>query len=346
MKLISPLLCLAWSFVLFCGCGDTAGKPPSSSTDSTAAVDQGPLNLIDLSVFPRLPDAINPLMKSSTMIMYTAPGKPVDAYNKIKEQLIAERWRELPGAHLSVEYGSGTGTFEHHGYKLSLSTSRDDRQKPEGVSVTIMHHGQVDWAKLPLPADAKQDYAVGINAGYVTDSSVEDTIKNTTKSFEAAGWTLFETSPGVVEFKKGRQLIHAYISSAPAKMGKTMMQLNPKLMAADIPLPPGASDSRFHEAPAKLTFEHADSWDDMAKFYQTELIKLGWKPTTENLVKNENDAFQIYRNEEKAYLEVKLEKRSGKTAAEVEYKSAGQFAADEKMYKEAMEKKKAEKNKE
>ncbi len=43
---------------------------------------------------------------------------------------------------------------------------------------------------------------------------------------------------------------------------------------------------------------------------------------------------------EKAYLEVKLITRGGKTVAEVIYKSPGQFEEDEKRIKEAMEKRK------
>ena len=97
MKPIQTLTFIAWSLLLLPGCGGSAAQQ-STTGANPAAVDQGPLNLIDLSVFPRLPDAINPQMKSATLIMYTAPGKPVDAYNKIKKQLIAERWRELPGA--------------------------------------------------------------------------------------------------------------------------------------------------------------------------------------------------------------------------------------------------------
>jgi hypothetical protein len=188
--------------------------------------------------------------------------------------------------------------------------------------------------------------ALGTTAMFVTESSVEETLKNTRAAFEAAGWQLIEESPGVVEYKKGRQLLHAYISSAPAKMGKTVIQFQPKLMAADLPLPKEALDTRYNDAPAKLEFNHAGTWDDVAQFYQTELPKLGWTATTENLIKNEKDAFQIYRNPEKAYLEVKLITRGGKTVAEVIYKSAGQFEEDEKRIKEAMEKKKAEKIKE
>jgi hypothetical protein len=353
MKSIHRLAYLALSLTLLVGCPQPSPKdqtPPGASPPTNPAakpeVDEGPLNLIDLSVFPRLEGAINPLMKSATLIMYTAPGKPVEAYETIKKQLAAERWRELPGANLSTEYGYANGNFTHQGYLLGVSLSKDDRQKPEGVSVTMIHHGQVDWAKLPLPADAKQDYALAATAGYVTESSVEDTLKNTIASFIAAEWQPYGDSPGVVEFKKGRQLVHIYISSAPAKMGKTMMQLNPKLLAADIPLPPSAIEPRYDDAPAKLEFSHEGTWDDVAKFYQTELPKLGWAATTENLIKNEKDAFQIYRNPEKAYLELKVITRSGKTFAEVEYKSAGQFEADEKRYKEAIEKEKAEKAKE
>lgn len=350
MKTIHSLILFVSTLLLLNGCNPQSANPQATNTKTLGtnetdapAVDTGPLNLIDLSDFPRLDGAINPLMKSATLIMYTAPGKPIVAYEKLKQQLTAERWRELPGANLSAEYNYANGNFTHQGYLLGVSLSKDDRQKPEGVSVTLIHYGQVDWKKLPLPADAKQDYALAATAGFVTESSVEETINNTIASFTAAEWQPYGDSPGVVEFKKGRQLIHIYISSAPAKMGKTMMQLNPKLMAADMPLPPQAIGARYHDAPAKLEFSYDGIWDDVAKFYQTELPKLGWTPTTENLVKNDDNAFQIYRNPEKAFLEVKLETRSGKTVAEVEYQSPGQFAADEKMYKEAMEKKKAEK---
>ncbi len=348
MKLIQSLVIFTPSLLLLAGCNQPAAnsspvKPDAAIAASPAApaVDQGPLNLIDLSIFSRLDGATDPLMKSATMVMYVAPGKPVEGYNTIKEQLIAERWQVQPGEHLSVEYGSASGTFEHHGYLLGVSTSRDSGHKPAGVSVTLIHHGQVDWKNISLPADAKQDYAVGTTAGYVTESSVEDTMKNTRASFQAAGWQPYEESPGVVEFKKGRQLLHLYISSAPAKMGKTMIQVSPKLMAADIPVPPDAIDQRYHDAPAKLSFAHTSSWDEVAKFYQDALPKLGWQPTTDSLIKNETDVFQIFRNPKKAYLEVKLETRGEKSEVEVVYKSAGQFEADEKRYREAMEKKKA-----
>jgi hypothetical protein len=314
-----------------------AGEPPAKPA-APVVEDQGPLNLIDLSTFERLPEAGNPLMKSATMIMYAAPGDPIEAYRSLKKKLEAQRWREQPGANIYPEYGSAGGFFLHHGYLLSLSTSKDDK----GTQVTLIHQGDLDWKSVPLPADAKLEYAVASTAGYVTESSVDDTVAATKKAFADAGWATYGESPGLFHFKKGRQKLGVSISAAPAKGGKTMIQVNPMLLAVDLPLPPETIDARYHDAPAQLTFAHSGSWDDVAKFYQAELPKLGWTATTENLVKNEKDAFQIYRNPEKAFLELKLETYDGKTSAKVEYKSPGQFEDDEKRFKEFMEKKKAE----
>lgn len=111
-------------FLTLCGCNQAASDSPAGNSGTTtageSAADTGPLNLIDLSTFERLPGAINPLMKSATMVMYTAPGKPVEAYETIKKQLLAERWRELPGANLSTEYGYANGNFSHQGYLLGV----------------------------------------------------------------------------------------------------------------------------------------------------------------------------------------------------------------------------------
>lgn len=330
-------------FVAFLvGAGGCGASSESGGGNSGGAADDGPLNLVDLATFARLPGAVNPQMKSSTMIMYAAPGDPVAAYETIKKQLQAERWRELPGANVSAEYGYANGNFQHHGYLLSVSVSKDTTATPPGVQVTLIHLGQFDPKTVPLPADAKQDYALASTAGYVTDSSVEATIAATKKAFADASWKPYGESPGLFHFIKDRQLIGANISSAPAKGGKTMIQINPHLAAAVIPAPADVLELRYFEAPSRLEFKHAGSWDDVAKFYQAELPKLGWQPTTENLVKNEKDGFQIYRNPEQAFLELRVETYGGQTSAEVEYKSPGQFAADEQMFKEAMEKKKAE----
>ena len=75
----------------------------------------------------------------------------------------------------------------------------------------------------------------------------------------------------------------------------------------------------------------------------TELPRLGWKPTTENLIENENGAFQIYRNAEQALAQLKVETRGGKTQATVEYQSPTVFEENEQRFQELRKKQEAEK---
>jgi hypothetical protein len=159
----------------------------------------------------------------------------------------------------------------------------------------------------------------------------------------AAGWSVSESSPGSTTYKRGVQTVQVSIGSAPAQGGKTMMQLSPQLLPIDLPVPPNAVDVRFSHRSVELSFEYPGDWDEVAKFYQTELPPLGWKPTTEDLIKNENDAFQIYRNAEKALAQLKVETRGGKTQATVEYQSPAIFEENEKRFEEFKKKKEAEK---
>jgi len=196
---------------------------------------------------------------------------------------------------------------------------------------------------LPLPKDAEPVYQFPHTAGYVTTVDVDETAKAFGEAMAADGWSVFESAPGATTYKRGAQTLQVSISTAPAQGGKTMLQLSPQMLPVDLPVPPSAADVRFSHRPVELNFEHPGDWDEVAKFYQTELPRLGWKPTTENLIKNENDAFQIYRNAEKALAQLKVETRGGKTQATVEYQSPTVFEENERRFQEFKKKKEAEK---
>jgi hypothetical protein len=343
-------ICAALLSLFAIGCAD-ATKLPSNSTaqkdPATGALLSGPaeaesqFELLDLDAIDRLPDAKPPMARSRTMLVYDAPGKAITSYATIKEKLAAAHWRELPGGTSSAEYDSATGYFKRGDHVLSVSVSK--ASDPGMLSISMQHNGNLDMSKLPLRKDAKEVYQFPNTAGYVTAGSVDETSKAFNDAMLAAGWTVFESSPGSTTYKRGAQTLHAYISSAPAQEGKTMMQLSPQLLPADLPLPPAAEEVRFSHGPVELRFTYPGGWDEVAKFYQTEMPRLGWTPTSENLIKNEHDAFQIYRNSEKALAELKVQTRGGRTQVTLEYQSPTVFEEHEKAFEEYRKKQQEQK---
>jgi hypothetical protein len=327
------------------GCSDSANSRNGLSTQQggepeSASVAEPPFELLDLDVFDRLPDAKPPGMRSRTMLMYDAPGKAVESYAVLKKKLAAAHWRELPGGTSSAEYDSAVGYFKRGDHVLTLSISK--ASQPDLISVTLQHLGNLEISKLPIPKGAESVYQFPQTAGYVTAAGVDETVKAFGDAMATDGWSVFESSPGATTYKRGAQTVQAYISSAPAQGGKTMIQLSPQLLPVDLPVPPKAEDVRFSHGQVELRFTYPGDWDEVAKFYQKELPALGWTPTTENLIKNEDNAFQIYRNAEKALTELKIETRGGKTQATVEYQSPTIFEENEKRFQEYRKKKEAE----
>jgi len=345
---LSRFVCSASLFLFACGCSESAPSPGDAQARSGPATEatvasEPPFEMLDLETFDRLPDAKPPIMRSATMLMYEAPGKAVECFVVLKEKLAAAHWREIPGGNQSAEYDSANGFFRrgNHALTLSLHTGRE----PDTVSVTMQHHGDLDFAKLPLPKDADSVYRFPHTAGYVTAASVEETTKGFGDAMAVAGWTVLESSPGSTTYQREKQAVQVAISAAPAQGGKTMIQLTPQLLPVDLPVPPRAEGVRFSHQPVGLTFQYPGDGDEVAKFYQTELPRRGWTPTTESLVKNENDAFQIYRNDEKALTELKVETRGDRTHAKLEYQSPTVFAENEKRFEEFRKKQEAEKGK-
>ena len=344
--LLRRFFSLALLSLFACGCSESATSSNGGGTQAGGAaeassVPEPPFEMLDLETFARLPDAKPPMMRSVTMLMYDAPGKAVESYGVLKDKLVAAHWRELPGGNLSAEYDSANGFFRRGDHVLTLSITKG--REPDSVSVTMQHHGNLDLAKLPLPKDAESVYRFPHTAGYTTAASAEETQKTFGEAMTAAGWSVLENSPGSTTYKRGVQTVQVSISAAPAQGGKTMMQISPQLLPVDLPVPPKAEDVRFNHRPVQLTFQYPGEGDEVAKFFQTELPRLGWKPTTDNLIKNENDAFQIYRNAEKAFAELKVETRGGKTHATLEYQSPTVFEENEKRFEEFRKKQEAEK---
>jgi hypothetical protein len=343
-------VCIALLSHLALGCSESTNSLSSANAQADAAaetsaeapsVSEPPFELLDLERFARLPDAKPPMMRSHTLLMYDAPGNAVESYALLKEKLVAAYWRELPGGTISAEYGSANGFFRRGNHALTLSLSKGSQ--PDTVSVTMQHHGDVDLSKLPLPKDAESVYRFPHTAGYVTTLALDETAQTFGDAMTAAGWSVYESSPGSTTYRRGSQTVQVSISSAPAQGGKTMLQLSPQLLPVDLPVPPNAEGIRFSHRPVELNFEHPGDWNEVAKFYQTELPRLGWKPTTENLIENENDAFQIYRNAEHALAQLRVETRGGKTQATVEYQSPTVFEENEQRFEELRKKQEAEK---
>jgi hypothetical protein len=315
-----------------------AAKPAAPVKPATA--DEA-AQVLDLRTFPLLPSTTKQPPRTIGRLDYQAPGKPKEAYKFIQEKLVAQGWKELPQSYVTDE--SASGAFAKSGYKLTVSCSAYG--EPGEVGVAMVNHGNIDTKDLPTPQDAKSAYNVGVSSGYVTESSVEDTVAATRELLVAQGWTPYGEAGDSYNFKQNAVKISAMISSAPAQGGKTMIQYSSELLSYDLPAPPGVEDLRYTETPTQLFFDTTGSYDDVSKFYRTALAKQGWKATTENLVKIDWKHFLIFRNPQKDLLEVELTTVDEKTRALVRFKTAEEVAAEEKVFADAKKRREAEANK-
>src|SRR5262249_42292541 len=152
-------------------------------------------------------------------LFYAAKGEVKKAYEAQKQSLITMGWKELPDSFISDE--SANGTFTRDGFVASLAVSPGDPNKPGTVHVIIQQHGNVDFAKLPVPEGAKATYIGPVSAVYQTDAARDDTAKTCRELLLARGWQPYGTAGDSLIFKQNAVQLNAMISRAPALGGKT-----------------------------------------------------------------------------------------------------------------------------
>lgn len=268
-----------------------------------------------------------------------------------QKQFLKLGWKEMPGSRSEVTYC--TANFQKSNFVVTvMSYDGAMPDKPKSSRIFINNLGNIRLAKLPVVKGAKTLYSGDAGVSYTTDLKLAEAGATTRKLLLDTGWEPYgshDNPPDSVvhTFKRNAIKLTAFVSVAPAQGGKIAISLNETVMSADIPAPPNAEDVVFSDTTKTLDFMTPDTDDDVAKFYQQRLAKLGWKSPTENAIKAEGKfkrttATQYFRNEAKDFLSLNVQRqegaREGRGRVRLTHLTSAEFAAMEKREKEAAEK--------
>lgn len=311
----------------------TAADKPATVAEAAAVLDLTKFPLVDGSPVPR--------QSTMAQLSYEATGDVKKVYEFQRKTLVAQKWQESPGAYITDQ--SASGTFKKQGFAVSASVSPGG--KPNTVSVYIINHGNVDVSKLPVPTDAKSQFASPVTAMFVSPTPVDKTTEACRKLLLAQGWQPYGTAGESSIFKQNAVRLNAYISAAPAQGGKTMISYSTEQLSADIPAPGETTGLQYSDSTHQLLFDTNKSPDDMVAFYRAALAKLGWTATLEKLVQVDRRDTMIFRNAPKDMITMVVFPFEDKLRVQLTYETAAELAEQEKRAKAAVAKLLQEKSK-
>lgn len=333
MKRVFVICALVFLF----GCGaknGTANDTTSEGAIQTPATVEQAAKVLDLSTFPLMDGAVAAASRHVANLSYVAPGDAKKALQFNRTTFVDKGWKELPNS--TVTDDSASAMFARDGFVVSLSVIPFEK---DGVSVRLLNLGNVKTGKLPVLPGVKPVYVGDPTAMYSSDAAVPATADAIRNLFVAQGWVPYGNAPDTASFKQNAILVTAYISSAPAQGGKTMIQYSTQLISSDIPAPQGVDDLRYIDEPPELTFATMNK-DAVVEFYRKALAALGWKSTMDKMVDVDEKPTMIFRNPagEMITLSVPYNYGGGKLGVSVRYQSAAEIAELDRRIKEEMPK--------
>lgn len=312
-----------------------------------AATVEDAAKVLDLSTLPLAEGAKVPFGRHLGLVTYEVDGDLKSAFQFHQKQLTKLGWKELPGTTSQAEYISAA--FQKSGFIVSVgSYAGSDPTKPKSATVSLSNLGNVRLSKLPAVKGAKQVFANDVTATYSTTLKPADAATATRKLLMDAGWEPYGTASNppdseVMTFKRNAVRLIAFVGVSPVQKDQVMISYNSTLMAADIPAPTNAKEVAFDDAQKTLQFQSTESFDDVAKFYQQRLAKMGWTPTSKELSKTKyGDDRPLgelgFKNTSKDSLALRLTEEDGKTQVRLTLRTAADIAALQKELKAAEEK--------
>lgn len=278
---------------------------------------------LNLAKFPRLPMANPPQTATVANLSYSAPAKVDAAYKFQKTTLEKQGWKELPGGYVTDQYASGT--FSKNGYKVSVSVIPDG----ETAGVMLNSHGNVDLAKLPLPAGTKPLYEGPVSRMVVTEAAAAETKAAIRELLKKAGWSAYGVAGETDFFRQNAVRLGVTVQSAPAQGNKTVIDMQATLMSVELPAPESAEGLQYSDSTMAISFDSPQSIPELCDYYRKALAPAGWKATTDQPIKLDFREALIFRNPAKELAELQVHTFEGKTRALLKFQTAEMVAAEE-----------------
>jgi hypothetical protein len=172
-----------------------------------------------------------------------------------------------------------------------------------GRSTVMIHNrGNVNLAKLPVPAGAKEWHSFPDTAAFITNAGVEETRAAMKTILVEKGWQAYGGAADTRDYKKNATSISVTISSPPATPGQTVITFGSEQHSADLPAPPDATRVDYSENPIQLYVEMPGSPKEAFAFNQKTFSAMGWKATTDTPIEEGNVESMIFRNDAKDML--------------------------------------------
>jgi hypothetical protein len=257
-----------------------------------------------------------------------------DAYEFHKKQLLAARWKELAeGTSVTDQYASST--FARAGFHVSLMIH------PSGdagkVDVTLHNHGNVNLAKLPLPAGTSKVYAGPLTLMHVIDAPAADIVAKCRELVMAEGWEPYGSAGDTAYFRRNGVKLQMNVVTAPAQGGKTMITYMAEQMSADIPAPPDAEQLAYTESQRKLAYYTSAPKESVSGFYKEALAKTGWTANKDEWFQQDGKDVMVFRNAGQDMLWMELHARGGRNEVSLAYQTGADIAAMNKKLDEQAE---------
>jgi len=294
---------------------DVAKTNPATVAEAAA--------VLDLMQFPLPKGSPEPIHQQLAGLSYEAKSTVKQAFEYVKQYFTDHKWKEEPNGYASDD--AANGSFSREGYVVTASASGGG--EPGTVRVTLMNLGNVDTQKLPLPPGCTSLFTSPANSMFTSESSVADALAACRKLLAAEGWEPYGTAGDTVALKQNAIQLNLNVVKAAGLGDKTMITLNTQLMSIDLPAPPEANTVQYADSTQGLFIETPASQDDVVAFYKDRLAKLGWKPTTEDVLNVGFRKVMIFRNARKDMLTLEMHDFEGKTRAELSSQTAAELAA-------------------
>lgn len=328
--LLRALLCSAVITVPSCGKEGAATNGSTATAAASAEASEAPLDhaahpgeamqKLDLTTFPVMDGASDTRQRTMTTLSYQVPSDVKTAFTFQQKNLLSRKWTELPGGTVTDQYSSGT--FSRAGFYASVMISPSSAAGK--VDVIVILHGNVDLAKIPVPAGATKVYVGPLTAMYTVETSPADTATACEKLLLAEGWEPYGTLADAHHYRKNAMLLKVSASAAPAQGGKTMISLLTELMCAEIPMMPGAEDFRYADITGRFDFDTSESEEAVTAYYRKALTAMGWEATMDKTIEIDGKDMVIFRNPAKDMVTLEMKVVSGKTRTSLLHQSAAQ----------------------
>ncbi len=331
-------LCAALATLLL-GAASIA-RAQDKAGSSAATVDQA-IQVLDLRTFTRLPGAELVGQEVPARVTYNAANGVQEAFDFLRKELVGQSWHEEAGTYLSDQACSGS--FNRDGFKLSVMVAPTAPVKGvAGVQVTLINHGNVDTATLPVPPAALPFYKTAISTAYLLDEPVEATATLVRRQLIEWGWEPYGQAGDVQFFRRNAIRLSARVAGAPAQAGKTFLDYSTELLSAELPAPPSAETVQYSDGPTQLFFDLAGTRDDVVAFYRQALASAGWKATTDQPIRDSFKHFLIFRNPRQDLLNLEMTDYEGKTRVLLRFQTAAEVARLDELARAELERRKHE----